>query len=144
MVCTFFGHREISADIENDLKQVLYLLVENYGVDEFIVGNQGAFDSLVYRNLKFLKERYNHIKFYVVLAYMPINNKHFKDINYEDSIYPDILEKTPRKFAINKRNLWMIDKSDVVVVYVKRTTGGAAKFKEIAERKGKRVINIAE
>lgn len=31
-----------------------------------------------------------------------------------------------------------------IVVYVKRSTGGAARFKETAERKGKKVINIAD
>ena len=38
----------------------------------------------------------------------------------------------------------MIDNSDYVIVYVEHKTGGAAKFKEIAERKKKIVINIAD
>lgn len=54
MVCAFFGHREISADIENDLKQVLYRLVDCYGVDEFIVGNQGA---LLFMSYAVISER---------------------------------------------------------------------------------------
>ena len=37
-----------------------------------------------------------------------------------------------------------IDKSDYVIVYVKRNFGGAVQFYEMAKRKGKKVINIAE
>ncbi len=36
----------------------------------------------------------------------------------------------------------LIEKSDFVVTYVSREVGGAAKFKSLAEKKGKTVINI--
>ena len=42
----------------------------------------------------------------------------------------------------NKRNAWMINESDFVVTYVRYSTGGAAHFKELAEKKGKIVINL--
>ena len=38
----------------------------------------------------------------------------------------------------------MIEQSDYVVTYVKYTVGGAAQFKEYAEKKGKIVINLAD
>ena len=38
----------------------------------------------------------------------------------------------------------MLKKSDYVVMYVKRIYGGAAKFKELAEKAGKTIINLAE
>lgn len=62
--------------------------------------------------------------------------------NYEDTIYPEILEKTPPKFAIPKRNRWMIEQSDFVVTYVTCDIGGAANFKRIAEKQNKIVINL--
>lgn len=37
----------------------------------------------------------------------------------------------------------MIERSDYVVTYVKYTVGGAVRFKELAEKKNKTVINIA-
>lgn len=37
----------------------------------------------------------------------------------------------------------MIEQSDYVVTYVNHNFGGAARFKELAERKHKTVINIA-
>ena len=60
-----------------------------------------------------------------------------------DTIYPEGLERVPKKYAIVYRNKWMIEQSNFVVTYVKYETGGAANFKKIAERKGKVVINIA-
>lgn len=68
----------------------------------------------------------------------------FEDKDFSHAVYPEGLEFVPPKFAIIKRNNWMIKKSDFVVVYVKDLCGGAAKFKEVAEIKGKKVINIAE
>ncbi len=41
------------------------------GVDSFLVGHQGGFDSIVLRTLKILKERYPHIIYQAVLVYMP-------------------------------------------------------------------------
>lgn len=38
----------------------------------------------------------------------------------------------------------MIDKSDYVVVYITHPWGGAAQFKELAEKKGKAVINLLD
>ncbi len=37
----------------------------------------------------------------------------------------------------------MIEHSDYVITYVKYNVGGAARFKELAEKKKKTVINIA-
>lgn len=141
MTCTFFGHRNITHDIEPILYSVLINLIENENVNLFYVGNNGRFDFLVQNKLKELKQIYPHINCFIVLAYIPTQKL---SLNSLDTIYPDCLETTPPKFAINKRNKWMIDKSDFVVTYVKHLTGGAAKFKELAEREEKIVINIGD
>ncbi|MCQ2440539.1 MAG: hypothetical protein MJ076_01410 [Clostridia bacterium] len=62
--------------------------------------------------------------------------------DYSDTIYPDGLEKVPRKFAIDRRNRMMIDWSNIVIIYVCYPFGGSAKFREIAEKKGKEIINL--
>ena len=61
-----------------------------------------------------------------------------------ETIYPEGLENVPPQFAIDKRNRWMIEQSDFVVVYVKHAIGGAVKFKNIADYKGKLFTNIAD
>ncbi|MCQ2451103.1 MAG: hypothetical protein MJ080_03915 [Clostridia bacterium] len=142
MVCTFFGHRTAPDSIRPLLHNTLIDLIENKGVHTFYVGNQGGFDFLVKKELKELTAIYPHIKYSVVLAYMPEKRDEFDITDYSDTMYPDGLESVPRRFAIDKRNRMMIEWSDIVVTYVCYSGGGAAKFKEIAERQGKEVINL--
>ena len=61
-----------------------------------------------------------------------------------DTVYPDGPEKTTRRFAIERRNRKMIDWSEIVVTYVCRPFGGAAKCRTLAERKGKEVIELSK
>lgn len=99
---------------------------------------------MVRRNLKSLKLNYPNINYAVVLAYLPCKKNELYYEDYSDTIYPDGLENTLPKYSISKRNRWMIDKSDYVVTYITHTWGGAAQFKELAEKKGKTVINLAD
>ncbi len=141
MVCTFFGHWDTGEEIIPDLQKEIINLIENKNVDTFYVGNHGHFDGYAEEILKNLKEIYPHIKYSVVLAYLPRGD----DGDYYDfsnTIYPEGIEKSPLKFAITKRNKWMIEKSDFVITYVKRVIGGAAQFKELAEKKKKIIIEI--
>lgn len=61
----------------------------------------------------------------------------------DTSIYPPI-ENTPPKFAIIKRNEWMMTNADVVIAYVGREYGGAYRSLQIAKRKKKKIINICD
>lgn len=57
-----------------------------------------------------------------------------------DTMYPEI-EGHP-KFAIERRNRWLIDNADYCICYINHTWGGAYKFSRLAKRRGKTVINI--
>ena len=138
MICTFFGHKNTSDSVKPKLYEVLTDLILNHQADLFYVDNQGHFDSIVRNTLKELKEKFPHIRFYVVLAYMPKDNL----LDDFETIYPEGLEKTPPKYAIDKRNRWLVEKADTVITCVNLPFGGASKFKELAEKKNKRVINI--
>lgn len=48
--------------------------------------------------------------------------------------FPDGMESVSKKSAITKRNDWMIQQSGFMVSYVHKITGGAAKFREKAEK----------
>ena len=141
MVCTFFGHRQIHKDISELIENAVVNIMEKENVDMFYVGNNGVFDKTVLDVLKKLKEKYPYIDYAVVLAYLPKNTDKKED--YIHTIYPEGLEKTPPRFAIVRRNQWMIDRSDYVIAYVK-TIGGAKQFMELAQDKGKTVINLAD
>lgn len=101
--CTFFGHKDTSKETEPILKQALIDLIENKNVIKFYVGNQGTFDYMVKRVLTELKEIYP-ITYDVVLAYLPGKKYFFEEENPTDTIFPDGIEKIPKRFAINYRN----------------------------------------
>lgn len=57
-----------------------------------------------------------------------------------DFMVQNILDKL--KFAISYRNNRMIEQSDYVVTYVRRSFGGAAQFEAQAKRKHKIIIAL--
>ena len=134
---TFFGHRDTPKEIEPALRLTLIDLIKNKNATVFYVGNHGNFDAMVRRQLEDLSKTYP-IKYYVVLAYMPCKNAEPD----EHSILPEGIETVPRRFAINYRNKWMLNKSDIVVTYVTHPFGGAWEFKQMAEKMKRNIIGI--
>jgi uncharacterized phage-like protein YoqJ len=134
---TFFGHRDAPKEIEPALRLTLIDLIENKNATVFYVGNHGNFDAMVRRQLENLSKTYP-IKYYIVLAYMPSKN----DTPDEHSILPEGIETVPRRFAINYRNKWMLNKSDIVVTYVTHNFGGAWEFEKAALKTKKYVIKV--
>lgn len=129
--CTFFGHRDAPQDIQTALYSVLLDLIKNQQVTDFYIGNQGDFDRLVYAVLQELKQQFPHINVTVVLAYMPTANA----CGYwNESVLPEGIERVSKRFAIDYRNKWMLQKCHYVVTYITHSWGGAAKFADTARR----------
>ena len=104
--CCFFEHREVTHDIRQKLTETIENLIIAEKVDNFYVGNQGQFDIMVYTVLSELKSKYPHIKYTVVLAYM--HDRQTAEKYGNNTLYPDGLEFVPKRFAISRRNEWMI------------------------------------
>lgn len=143
MVCCFFGHKDTPASVMSALEDTIEDLIQNCDVDEFLVGNQGGFDSMIRQLLKKLKGSYPHITYHIVLAYMP-KKETIPLYEYGETLLPAGIESIPPKFAISWRNKWMIRESDVVVCYVNHSWGGAAQFMSYAQNQGKCIINMGE
>ncbi len=135
--CTFFGHRDCPDTVQSSLRTIITDLSQNHGVTMFYVGNQGQFDAMARRLLKELECTYA-----VVLAYLPGNQNGYDD--FSDTMLPEGIEAVPPRFAISWRNRWMLDQSDYVVVYVTHNWGGAAKYAEMAKKKGKQVLHVQD
>jgi len=135
MTVTFIGHSNTPDDIQKTLEKVLIELIEKHNAVQFYIGNHGNFDLIVKNTLYKLKDIYPHISFSVVLAYKPKTKINF-------TIFPKILENTHPKYAIIKRNQWMIEQSDTIITYVKNPNGRSVRFKEYAEKKCKKIINL--
>ncbi|MGN0492806.1 MAG: hypothetical protein ACI4F7_04085 [Acutalibacteraceae bacterium] len=140
--CTFFGHRDAPETIKPILKATIINLIENETVYDFYVGNQGDFDSMVLDILIELSDLYN-IRYNVVLAYITGKKYDFERYKGVNTIFPHGIEKTPPRFAISYRNNWLIKQSDYVITYVTHSWGGAAEFKNIAEKKRKKVFELS-
>lgn len=142
MICTFFGHKDTPQSVKEKIKKTIMHLIDNDGIVEFYLGNNGSYDVMVNHTLIELQKIYPQIKYTIVLSYLPRKNS--EGFDSQNTIYPDGIEHVPPRFAIDWRNRWLVDKSDVVVTYVNRDFGGAAKFKRLAVKKCKRVIEINE
>ncbi len=96
---------------------------------------------MVYEVLCGLEEKHN-IQIYVVLAYL--NQKEEAYYDFERTIFPDVLTKAPLRFAVRRRNSFMIDKSDYMITYLNTPFSNTYINVEEAVRKKKRIINLGE
>lgn len=148
-ICCFAGHRDIyehTNDLEVKVKKEIINLIENQGVNIFYNGNNGAFDGMCRKIVYKLKKEYPFIKSYWVLSYMPkesdVNLNYFSKF-FDGTIYPDI-EKVPLKFAIIKRNEWMVNNSNFLISYVNHDCGGAHRTFQYAKGKRLKIIDVPQ
>lgn len=147
MIITFFGHSNclFNDDIKKQLKNILLDEIIKNPTCKFYLGGYGDFDGLCLRTLRELKHDFPTIEIIFITPYLDKNYSKLElaKYYYDDVIFPPI-ESVPRKFAILKRNEWMVEQADLVIAYVKYSWGGAAKALEYSKRKKKRIINIAK
>lgn len=134
MIVTFCGHSKVDQpeDVSAWLDRILPSLIEG-GADTFYLGGYGAFDRLAEGAVRRQKKTYPHIEMILVLAYL---NRNADAARYDRTTYPS-LEKVPPRYAIVKRNEWMVRESDVVISGVTHSWGGAARTLEFAQKKRK-------
>ena len=146
MIITFCGHSDFlfSDDVKQQLKNILVSEIIKTPTCRFYLGGYGDFDSLCLRTLRELKKEFQDIELIFITPYIDKNYSklEFAKYHYDDVIFPP-LERVPRKFAILKRNEWMVEEADLVIAYVMYSWGGAAKTLEYAKRKMKQIINLA-
>ena len=140
MTVTFCGHRQIydRDEVEPRLSQCIQSLIDE-GADCFYLGNYGAFDRMAAWTLQSFKKKYPHIHIALTLAY---RTQAYDAHLYDEIIYP-FFDNKPRKYDIIRCNQWMVRHSDVVVAYVLYGWGGAAKTRDYALAKNRRVIDFA-
>jgi len=144
MICSFFGHKDTQDSVYPRLMDTIKELIISRGVSCFLVGNQGGFDRMVLRALREGKQLYPHICYHVVLAYMPGKKRENEYYDAAETFLPEEIEFVPYRFAISRRNKWMVQESQIVVCFISHSWGGAAQFVEYAEKQGKEIINLAK
>ena len=140
MTCCFFGHRDTPDCIAPHLEQAVRQVIEQNGITRFLVGHQGSFDRIVIRVLSHLQAEYPQIRCYIVLYRMPENTC----LEYPlETLYPEVLAGIPAKFAIDRRNQWMLAQSSAVISFVRFSTGCSKRYLSMAEKSAKICINLA-
>lgn len=148
-ICCFAGHANIPNKEEGKIKlrTEIINLIENEKVTTFYSGGKGDFDWLCAKAVDELRKDYPFIKSYWVLSYMPKEKDDYTESVskiFDDTVYPNI-ENVPQRFAIVKRNKWLVNNSDFLIAYVEHDWGGAYKTLEYAEKRRKiKIINIAK
>ena len=146
---SFFGHRKISKInlIEEQIEKIVKFIIDANEYSEFLVGNNGEFDMIVSSEIKrILKENnYHNSSLVIILPYITsdyIKNEHYF-IDFFDEI--EICEESSNayfKAAITIRNRNMIDRSDLVIFYSERNSGGTYQALRYAKQKNIKLINI--
>ena len=142
--CCGFGHRNVFENISSKLDNAVEEAIAQ-GCEIFYTGAMGDFDSLFSSAVRSAKKVYPYIKLICVKPYFTndINtDKDYYAALYDDIIIPDELAGIHPKAVIKARNRWIIDNSDIVLIYTVRNFGGAYEAKRFAERNGKRLIKI--
>ena len=141
MVCTFFGNKDAPSSVKEKLKRTIKGLIDEKGAVCFYVGNNGNFDLFVQKVLSELKDEGAAIDYAIVLSSL---GEVALGGNQERTIFPVEMENVPPRFAISRRNEWMIKKSDCLIAYAKHQFSNSRKWVEKASKKGLQVIDLAE
>ena len=144
---SLFGHRIIEdyLTVEAKLYELLRIIMQRSGELEFLVGRNGDFDLMAASVIRKLKKETGNENSFLTLV-LPYDTAELRNNTEAFESYYDSIEicDTARnfKYAIVARNRDMVERSDLVVVYVKNESGGAYQSLKYAEKNQKRIINL--
>lgn len=115
-------------------------------VKDFVVGHYGSFDELATKTVIDAKKRHPQVTLTLLLPYA-FDRPESKPEGFDYVLYPDGLEKVPKRFAIIRANRYMIEHSSHLIAYVSHPSWGSRDILEAALRRQKRglikVTNLA-
>ena len=148
---SFFGHRIIEdfnrAEVKAEVLIRELILQKEYV--EFLVGRNGDFDQIASSAVKRSQRRIraDNSSLVWVLPYLTAelrNNEESFRVYYDEIEICDAAQNSHPKRAYQIRNQQIVDRSDLVVVYVEHNSGGAYQTMRYAQKQGKQIINLAE
>lgn len=147
---SFFGHRIVPEfrEAEERVESLIHTLLLEKEYVEFLVGRNGDFDQIVSSAVKRQQRRVRDDNSALILA-LPYPTAELRDNLENFEAYYDEIELCSAaagshpKGAIQIRNRQMVDRSDLVVFYVDRSSGGAYQTLRYAQRKDKEILNLA-
>jgi len=140
--CFFIGHRDAPEDIYPLLLKEVIRHGSELGVTDFIVGGRGNFDRLASLAVREAKLRLPHIRLLLLLHYHPAEKPVDLSPGFDDTWYPEGMEKVPRRLAIVRANRMAADAADFMIAYAKKPGSNSLKLADYAAGRGKRVTLI--
>ena len=143
---SFIGHRQIDRFrfVEEQLDKIISDLLLHKEYVEFYVGRNGDFDTMVASAVKRGQKAYGTANSSLILVIpYAVADMDLLEKFYDEIWLPEGLYKVHYKSAITKRNEWFVEHSNLLVAYVEREKGGAARCLKQAEKKGIKIKNIA-
>ncbi len=153
-IVAFIGNRVVS-DCEDVLNKLHFELENLFGdrsmeplgrYPVFYCGGYGQFSGIASDAIDLLRKHNPDMKSeklfitpYASPSYLR-KNAFMKEF-YDDIVYPP-LENVPARFAICRRNQWMIDRCDLLFAYMENPVGNTRKCVEYAFRKEKDVYFV--
>ena len=150
MIVSFAGHSFVSSP--DRVRELVKEQIRNQitAVDRvtFYLGGYGNFDEICALACRELKQEGVLAELVYVTPYISLSEQDkikgmLRAGLYDTSLYP-LTQKTPPRFAISKRNEWMMTNADVIIAYVNHSYGGAYKSLQVARRREKKIINICD
>lgn len=145
--CFFIGHRDAPDSLLPALSDAVEKRITEHGVDQFVVGAYGKFDSLAAQAVRRAKKQHPDILLFYLRPYHPVERP-FTPSGYDGSFYPPGMETVPRKLAIVRANRYMVDNSRFLIAYARYSASNAWKLTEYARKREKKgllhVENLAQ
>lgn len=152
--CFFTGHRIISGDKLNIIKEKLEKYIENmiieYDVKNFISGGALGFDTIAASAVVKMREKYPHIR---LIMYLPCYKQELKWSDIQKYRYRMLLSKADEVLYVNEeytddcmrlRNLKMVKDSFFCIAFCIRYKSGTGMTLKNAKSAGHNIINIAD
>ena len=141
--CAFLRNATIwnTREVMEKIKLTAIDLITNKGVDIFLVGTKGNFETLSHKMMEQIQRDYPDIKIMLVIAYAQDLER--CPYNFDDIYYPTKAELANKRWSISRRNEWIIEQTDYIIA-CNQYRGRAYNYCEKAKRKGKEIIEIGK
>ena len=145
LTVSLFGHREIEdlRELDNGLTPIVRELVQGEKFVSFLIGRNGEFDEYAASILKRVQKEVGkeNCEIMLVLPYK-VKDIEYYEKYYDSVIIPENLSGVYHKAAITRRNEWMIEKSELVIAFVRHEGGGAFAALKYAKKLGKSIKKL--
>ena len=143
---SLFGHRKIdcSRQLSHQLTLTIQRLVQEKPYTSFLIGRNGEFDEYAASLIKCVQKDSGNENsdMTLVLPYTVASIEDYEKYYDNVIIFENVYGVHP-KSAITLKNWWMVERSDLVIVYVEHDKGGAYTAMKYAKKLNKDIINLS-